>query len=83
MAANPELGRQLTAAELVSKTVVVLGRVDRATMVTCWVAVVGADYVAFEMGEVRTVLIAYLREDGKLTDDTGKELLVFEYLGII
>lgn len=76
-----ELGRELTAAELVPGTVIVLGRIDRARMVTAWVQVLGVDYVTFGMGEVRTIFIARRLPDDTLVDDTGKHILVFEYLG--
>lgn len=76
-----ELGRELKANELTERTVVVLGREDRATMYTAWVIRLGADYVAFGYGAINTTFIAYLREDGELVDDTGKRILVFEYLG--
>jgi hypothetical protein len=78
---NNELGRMLLAHELVEKTVVVLGREDRATMYTVWVASVDADFVSFHAGETKTTLIATRHPNGTLTDDTNKRILVFEYLG--
>ena len=78
---NDELGRELTAAELKVKTVVVIRRVDRHRAMTAWVTAIGYDYVMFSMGVIKTTLLAYLREDGKLVDDTGGEIKVWEYLG--
>jgi hypothetical protein len=79
--ADNELGRELTAAELVPRTVIVLGRIDRARMVTAWVQVVGVDYVTFLMAAVRTTFITRRLPDDTLVDDSGKRILVFEYLG--
>jgi hypothetical protein len=78
-----EVGRPLLAHELVPRTVVVLGRQDRAAMYTVWVSVVGADFVAFLAGEVNTTFLAVRHPDGTLTDDTDQRILVFEYLGEI
>jgi hypothetical protein len=83
MHVDPEIGRELSAAELVVKTVVVIGRDDRPTLVTCWVQVIGSDFVAFFYGRVNITFIAYLREDGKLVDDTGRQIRVWEYLGVV
>jgi hypothetical protein len=76
-----EVGRELKANELTERTVVVLGREDRAVVYTAWVSRLGTDYVAFYTGVGNTTFIAYLREDGELADDTGKRILVYEYLG--
>jgi hypothetical protein len=80
---NPEIGRELTAAELVVKSVVVVGRNDRLNMFTAWVSEVGQDFVAFYCGEARTTLLVRIREDGKLADDSGAEIHVYEYLGVV
>lgn len=37
----------------------------------------------FYAGQINLTLIAYLREDGTLADDSGLQLRVFEYLGEI
>jgi hypothetical protein len=81
--ANSEIGRELSAAELVPKTVVIIGREDRPYKYTVWVAGVGGDSVSFYSGVGNSTFIAYLREDGKLQDDTGQEIHVYEYLGTI
>jgi hypothetical protein len=78
-----DVGRELTAAELVPKTVVILGRADRAVMVTTWVQSVGVDFVAFYHGAVHTTFIARRLPDDTLTDDSGARILVFEYLGVV
>jgi hypothetical protein len=80
---NPEIGRELSAAELVVKTVVILGRDDRPNMFTTWVHSIGQDSIAFWSGEGGCLLLLYLREDGKLCDDSGVEIHVYEYLGVI
>jgi hypothetical protein len=81
--ANSEIGRMLRVDELQPKTVIVLAREDRPHMITAWVTRVGVDFVAFGMGEVNTTLIALRHPDGRLTDDTGARILVFEYLGVV
>jgi hypothetical protein len=73
-----EIGRELKASELVPKTVVVVGRVDRPMMITTWVSAVGVDYVTFYQGETRTTLIVRRLPDDTLADDTGARILVFE-----
>lgn len=80
---DPEMGRQLTVQELVPRMVVIIGHATCRAWVTAWVVRVGLDYIAFMMGELNTTFIARLDEDGKLRDDSGKEILVFEYLGTI
>jgi hypothetical protein len=80
---HPELGRELTAKELCERTVVIVGREDSDTMYTAWVYRIGVDYVAFKAGVIATVFIANRAPDDKLTDETGKKILVFEYLGEI
>jgi hypothetical protein len=50
-------------------------------MVTAWVQVVGVDYVTFLMAAVRTTFITRRLPDDTLVDDSGKRILVFEYLG--
>ena len=80
---NPEIGRELSVPELVVKTVVVLGRDDRPNMFTTWVDVIGQDFVAFYSGEGRITFLARIREDGKLADDSGAVIHVYEYLGVV
>lgn len=83
--AENELGRMLKVDELAALvgSVVVLGREDKPYMYTVWVTSVGSDYVAFGAGEIKTTLIAFRHPDGRLTDDSGARILVFEYLGVI
>ena len=80
---NEEIGRELKANELKVRTVVVLGREDRDVHYTTWVTEIGGDSVVFYSGVSKTYFIAYLREDGQLVDDTGKRIIVNEYLGAI
>ena len=79
--ASEEMGRELLAHELQVKTVVILGREDRPYLVSIWVSEIGDDFVAFYAGDARTVLLASRHKDGTLTDDTGKRIRVWEYLG--
>lgn len=80
---NPELGRMLRVDELEVKQVVVLAREDRPYMYTVWVTLIDSDCVMFGAGEINTTLIVKRHPDGRLTDETGARLLVFEYLGVI
>jgi hypothetical protein len=75
-----EIGRELKANELKVKTIVVLSKVGRPSA-TYWVSGIGQDYVMFYAGLLNMTLIAYLREDGTLADDSGIQLHVYEYLG--
>lgn len=77
-----EMGRELRIDELKPKTVVVLCKEGRPA-ITIWVSRVGMDYVMFYAGQINLTLIAHLREDGTLADDSGMRLRVFEYLGEI
>jgi len=79
-----EIGRELKANELKVETVVVLSREDRPSLAyTAWVDGIGQDGVSFWSGIAKTQFIAFLREDGELVDDTGKRIIVNEYLGEI
>lgn len=80
---HPEMGRELLAGELATKTVVVVGREDRPHRITVWVGEVGEDFVAFYAGEIRVALVAFRRDDGTLIDDTGLRIHVWEYLGTV
>ena len=78
-----EMGRQLRADELREKTVVVVRREDRDLAATMWVEAVHDNAVVFLAGATwpRIHFMATRHEDGTLTDDTGKQVLVYEYLG--
>lgn len=76
-----EIGRELKANELKVKTVVVVSREDNPSAYTTWVREIGQDCVVFWSGVANTYFIVYLREDGELVDDTGKRIIVNEYLG--
>ena len=76
-----EIGRELTAADLNPKTVVILGHDRSPILVTVWVWKIDEDYVSFQAGEARTIFIAKRLPDDTLQDDKGKRIRVFEYLG--
>lgn len=80
---NSEIGRELQPSELVEKTVVLVGREDRPHLTTMWVSRIGKDFVAFHAGETRTTFLTSLQPIGVLTDDTGKRVQVYEYLGVV
>jgi hypothetical protein len=77
-----EIGRELLASELKPKTIVVLERPDTA-IVTMWVAEVTPQYVIFLAGVTQTCFLAQRAGPHleQITDDTGRMLRVFEYLG--
>jgi hypothetical protein len=75
-----EVGRELRVDELKPKMIVILVKAGRPA-ITIWVSQMGQDFVVFYAGAINLTLIAYLREDGTLADDSGMQLRVFEYLG--
>lgn len=76
-----EVGRELKANELNVKTIVCIRREDRPITLTAWVSELGQDFVTFYSGAIKTTFLTFLREDGELVDDTGKRIIVNEYLG--
>jgi hypothetical protein len=80
---DPEIGRELSAHDLVVKTVVVVTREDREWAYTAWVVHFDKDWVMFEAGEIHTLLLVKRHPDGKMEDETGKRVRVFEYLGVV
>ncbi len=82
-AEKSEIGRQLRADELREMTVVCLRREDRDITATWWVESINSRAVVFLAGATwpRIHFMAFRQADGTLVDDTGKLMLVFEYLG--
>jgi len=79
---DDEVGRDLKANELKVRTVVVIRREDRPeSAMTLWVREIGQDHVVFWSGTLKITLWTYLREDGELMDETGKKIMVSEFLG--
>jgi hypothetical protein len=76
-----ELGKELKANELMERTVVVVGREDRAAMYTTWVSRIGVDFVAFYSGVSKMIFVVKRNADDTMSDDTGKRIHVFEFLG--
>jgi hypothetical protein len=83
MPSHPEQGRELKTSELLSRIgfVVIIGREDRDIALTAWVQHVDDGCVAFLLGAVNTTLLCKRDRDDKLTDDTGRRMLVYEFLG--
>lgn len=81
--ASEEMGRELKAHELREKTVVVVRREDRALAATLWVEAINEAAVVFFAGATwpRVHFMASRLPNGSLIDDTGKRVLVYEYLG--
>jgi len=78
-----EVGRELLASELREGTVIVLSRPDSDQGITAWVKYIDPEFVAFSMGVTRTTFLGRRQADGKIIDDTGVRVMVFEYLGEI
>jgi hypothetical protein len=80
-----EVGREFTAYELMLLCgfVVIVTREDRPYAYTAWVTQVTPKFVVFRAGEIQTYFMAMRHEDGTLTDDTGRRIRVYEYLGEI
>lgn len=78
---NPEIGKQLTAAELKASTIVVVKPPDFNGFFTLWVREVRDNSVLFSSGVLRQEVINSIRDDGKIVDDQGRVIEVFEYLG--
>ena len=78
-----EIGRELKVSELVPRTVVVLSMDHHPMAATWWVAEVLDEFVVFTSGELRTDFAAKRTGPGReqVTDDTGKPLHIYEYLG--
>ena len=78
-----ETGRQLRVDELREETVVVIRREDRSVGLTIWVSRIGEDFVTFYGGAAKPPItfLTIRKPDGTLVDDTGKQVLVHEYLG--
>lgn len=83
MTISDEVGRELKAHELVPRTVVVVKPPDRSVFVTFWVTRVEPDYVAFYSDDLRWTVLNFVQPDGTITDDRGRQVRVFEYLGKI
>jgi hypothetical protein len=79
---HSEIGRELTIAELKPRQVVVIGPPDKDVAVTMWVEAIDQDTVIFYAGVMRWTVINFIK-DGKIVDDRGRQVRVFEYLGKI
>jgi hypothetical protein len=77
-----EAGRELKVSELEIKTVVVVGRPDKA-LATLWVRDIWEDSVIFWAGSMKMYFIAHRvgPELEQLADDAGTAVKVYEYLG--
>ena len=75
-----EIGRELTIAELTSRRVVVIAAPGRDITITMWVMAVDEKRVVFHSGVLNWSVINFIK-DGKIVDDRGRQVRVFEYLG--
>ena len=80
---SSEMGRSLTASELVERTVVCVRREDRPIAATLWVEKVTKLSVTFLAGATvpHIVFMTFRLADDTLIDDSGKKMFVYEYLG--
>ena len=77
---HPEVGRTLKASELKPKTIVWLHKANRKAVATMWVVGVHQDFVEFYSGE-RSIAFLAMRKGDEITDSTGEQFAVYEYLG--
>lgn len=78
-----EIGRELTAAELKLKQVVVIKLPGRNLDITMWVEYIAPELVMFYSGEMNWHVVNFRLPDGSLIDDRGRKVHVHEYLGEI
>jgi hypothetical protein len=81
-----EIGRRLRVNELKERTVVVIRRADSRSALTMWIERISPTGVVFLAGGVEPpihFLAVRLPQDLALIDDTGREIIVYEYLGAI
>lgn len=85
MEPDSEIGRELKVSELKPRTVVVVEKSGHPIMSTLWVYLITPGHVIFTSGILRGDFSA--KRTGpdleELTDDTGKPIRVYEYLGEI
>lgn len=82
---NPEIGRKLRPADLKPRQIVAIVPPGRGVTITMWVTHVDRRHVAFTAyghpaGQVWTV-VNFIRDDGIIVDDQGRQVWVFEYRG--
>jgi hypothetical protein len=77
-----EIGRELTVAELKPHQVVVIAPPGRNVTITMWVRAIDQNTVIFYSGVMQWTVINFIK-DGKIVDDSGRQVHVFEYLGKI
>lgn len=78
-----EIGERLTVDELKKMMVVVIRKEGRPYAISVWVELISEKHVIFLAGDINTHFIAQRLPDGRLVDDTGKEIYVHRYLGEI
>lgn len=76
-----EVGRELRVSDLRERMIVILSRPDSDVAVTVWVKSLGEGMVAFYAGVTRALFVAAVSADGTITDNTGRQVMMFEYLG--
>jgi hypothetical protein len=83
MKSYEEIGRELKVSELKSRTVVWLAKDECAHICTCWVVSVQRECVHFYMGGTGVNFLAKRcgPDMESVTDSTGKEMSIYEYLG--
>jgi len=77
---HPEIGRELRVEDLKPPVIVVLQKEGRA-LATLWVVHVTEHFVTFHAGEIKVTFFATRLPDGRITDDSGLEMAMYEYLG--
>jgi hypothetical protein len=81
--ADDEVGRKLRVDELRERVVVCIRREDRTLWATMWVEAVSSMSVVFLAAamEPQIHFMTFRRGDDTLVDESGRTILVHEYLG--
>jgi hypothetical protein len=78
MMEHPEIGRELTIADLVPGRIVVIEPASQSFCLT--IAAVDAEFVLFYAGAEHTTVCNFV-VDAELVDDNLRDVRVLEYLG--
>jgi len=86
MSPHPEIGRELKVSELQPPVVVILWKANRpTTYATLWVRRITPEFVHFGGNDGLTEYHFLAERTGpdreQITDDSGTEMKMFEYLG--
>lgn len=83
MNAHEEFGKELKVSDLKPKTVVWLSKEGSRTIATMWVIAIDPVYVHFYTPVGKVAFLAKRTGENldEITDDEGKSMMIYEYLG--